>query len=114
LTDDETEVTIEYIGEVGNQGFLSSHCRLKEHVDQILQARLGERFPAGGVGKQWTNHFVKKYSSKIKMSWSTPLKSKCGCAVNPHTKDVWFSLLQQIITDYGVEGNNYTVQLNYT
>ena len=80
-----------------------SHRRLKEHVDQILRARLGERFPAGGVGKQWTNCFVEKYSSKIKMSWSTPLKSKHGHAVNPHTKDAWFSLLQQTITDYGVE-----------
>ena len=37
------------------------------------------------------------------MSWSTPLESKRGRAVNPHTKDAWFSLLQQTITDYGVE-----------
>ena len=103
LTDDETEVIIEYIGEVGNRGFPLSHRRLKEHVDQILRARLGEIFPASGVGKQWTNRFVEKYSSKIKMSWSTPLESKRGRAVNPHTKDAWFSLLQQTITDYGVE-----------
>jgi hypothetical protein len=37
------------------------------------------------------------------MSWSAPLESKCGRAVNPHTKDAWFSLLQQTITDYGIE-----------
>ena len=65
LTDNITEVIIEYISEVGNQGFPLSHCRLKEHMDQILQAQLGERFLASDVGKQWTNHFIKKYSSKI-------------------------------------------------
>ena len=36
LTDDKMEVIIKYIGEVGNWGFPLSHCRLKEHVDEIL------------------------------------------------------------------------------
>ena len=103
LTDNETEVIIEYIGEVGNQGFLLSHHRLKEHVDKILWARLGKTFLAGGVGKQWTNHFAEKNLSKVKMLWSTPLESKRRCAVNPHTNDAWFSLLPQTIMDYGVE-----------
>ena len=84
LTDDKTEVIIKYIGEVGNWGFPLSHCRLKEHVDQILRARLGKTFLANSVGKQWTNRFIKKNSSKIKMSWSTPLESKHGCAVSIH------------------------------
>jgi hypothetical protein len=37
------------------------------------------------------------------MSWSTPLGSKFGRTVNPHTKNAWFLLQQQTITDYGVE-----------
>jgi hypothetical protein len=80
LTEEETEVVIEYIGELGNRGFPLSHRRLKEHVDQILRTRLCNTFPEGGVGKQWTHRFVEKYSSKIKMSWSTPLESKRGRA----------------------------------
>ena len=103
LTEEETGIVIEYIGELGNRGFPLSHRRLREHVNEILRTRLGDAFPADGVGKQWTHRFVEKHSSKIKMSWSAPLESKRGRAVNPHTKDAWFSLLQQTITDYGIE-----------
>jgi hypothetical protein len=103
LTEEETDIVIEYIGELGNRRFPLGHHRLKEHVDEILRTQLGDAFPIGGVGKQWTHWFVEKHSSKIKMSWSTPLESKRGLAVNPHTKDAWFSLLQQTIMDYGIE-----------
>jgi hypothetical protein len=99
----ETGIVIKYIGELGNRGFPLSHHRLREHVNKILWTRLGDAFPAGGVCKQWTHCFMEKHSSKIKMSWSTPLESKRGRTVNPHTKDAWFSLLQQTIMDYGIE-----------
>jgi hypothetical protein len=55
------------------------------------------------VGKQWTHRFIEKYSDTIKMSWSTPLDSKRGRAVNTHTAEALFSLLKQTITDYNVE-----------
>ncbi|KZP23538.1 hypothetical protein FIBSPDRAFT_684056, partial [Athelia psychrophila] len=50
---EEEEVLIDFIGEIGNRGFPLSHRRLKEHVDEILQARLGADFPEGGVGINW-------------------------------------------------------------
>jgi hypothetical protein len=103
LTDGETNVIIAYIAELGNRGFPLSHRRLREHVNEVLPARLGTKFPALGVWKQWTHHFIEKYSDTIKMSWSTPLDSKRGRAVNPHTAEAWFSLLKQTITDYNVE-----------
>lgn len=80
-----------------------SHRRLKEHVDEILRGRLGDDFPVNGVGKQWTHRFTEKYSDQIKMSWSTPLESKRGQAVNQHTADAWFSLLQETVMKYKIE-----------
>ncbi|KZP13126.1 hypothetical protein FIBSPDRAFT_683545, partial [Athelia psychrophila] len=50
---EEEQVLIDFIGEIGNRGFPLSHRRLKEHVDEILRARLGTDFPEGGVGVNW-------------------------------------------------------------
>lgn len=102
VTDDETDIIIQYITELGNHGFPLSHHRLKEHVQEMLRARLGDKFPTGGLGKQWTHCFVEKHSERIKMSWSTGLESKRGRAVNPNTTEAWFSLLQKTVTDYGI------------
>lgn len=54
VTKEEERVLIDFIGEVGNRGFPLSHQRLKEHIDEILRARLGDKFPHGGVGRNWT------------------------------------------------------------
>ena len=62
LSDGEVEVVIDYIIELGNCGFPLSHWRLKEHVDEILWAQLGNKFPSGGVGIQWTH-------SSVAMAW---------------------------------------------
>ncbi|KAE9403812.1 hypothetical protein BT96DRAFT_776851, partial [Gymnopus androsaceus JB14] len=62
LTTKETNVVIAYIIEVANQGFPLSHRQLKEHVDEVLRLRLGARFPVTGVGKKWTQRFVRKHS----------------------------------------------------
>lgn len=102
LTKEETALVIGYIAELGNRGFPLSHRRLKEHVDEILRARLGDEFPALGVGKKWTQRFIEKYSRDIKMSWSTPLESKRGRAVNPHTMSAYFALLKDTITKYSI------------
>ena len=73
LTTEETEAVIEYIVEIGVQGFPLSHKRLKEHVDEICQARLGhaDGFPETGVGKKWTHRFIVKHSDQIMVLWST-------------------------------------------
>lgn len=67
---EEEWVLIDFIGEIGNHGFPLSHRRLKEHVDEILRARLGTDFPKGGVGVNWTTCFVEKHSNEIKVSFS--------------------------------------------
>ncbi|KAF9027323.1 hypothetical protein BDZ89DRAFT_934562, partial [Hymenopellis radicata] len=71
-------VVLAYIIEVGNQGFPLSHRRLKEHVDEILRGRLGHDFPENGVGKKWTQRFIRKHSDRIRMAWASPLDEKRG------------------------------------
>ncbi|KAJ7750640.1 hypothetical protein B0H16DRAFT_1230084, partial [Mycena metata] len=58
LTIDEERVVIDFAIECANHSFPLSHRRLKEHVDEIARARWGDKFPADGVGKQWTRQFV--------------------------------------------------------
>jgi hypothetical protein len=79
-----------------------SHRRLKEHVDQILHARLGDKFPAEGVGKQWTQHFVSDHD-RLHMYWSHALDKSCTRAVNPNTKAEYFDLLERVIEGVGSE-----------
>lgn len=107
LTPGETDAVLAYIVEVANQGFPLSHRRLKEHVDEILRERL-EDFPVAGVGKKWTQRFVRKHSDRIRTAWSSPLDEKRGRAVNPHTNEAYFKLLHETIMKNSiVEENTY-------
>lgn len=100
LTPEETEVIIQYAHECSDRGFPLSHRRLKEHVDEILQGRNASGFPLGGVGKQWTQRFVTKYSERLQTSWASSLESKRGRAVNEHTIKAWFDLVHAIRLKY--------------
>lgn len=62
---------------------------MKEHVDETLRARLGDKFPEGGVGENWTYQFVEKHADQLKMCWSSKLEQKRGRAVNSATNDLW-------------------------
>jgi hypothetical protein len=106
LTDEETAVVIAYVKELAACGFPLSHRRLKEHVDDILRARLGNKFLATGVGKNWTARFVEKHSDQLQTSWARPLESKRGRAVNPATNEAWFTLLGDTLTKYNIKEEN--------
>lgn len=106
LTMEEMEVVIDYAIECGDRGFPLSHHHLWEHVNEILQARLGDKFPKGGVGQKWTNWFVEKHSHCLKTSWSSPLESKCGRAVNKHNLTAFYDLLNKLITEYNLIPEN--------
>lgn len=106
LKPSEIQVVIDFVVECGNRGFPLSHKRLKEHVDKILQARLGVNFLVGGVGKKWTHRFVENYLERLKATWATPLESKRGRAVNKHTVNAWFDLYDNISTKYQVKPEN--------
>lgn len=103
LKPEEVTIVIDYICELGDRGFPLSHKRLKEHAEEILRARLGNQFPEGGLGKNWTSRFIEKHSKRIGMGFGKPLESKRGRAVNPATNEAWFSLLGSTITEYDIK-----------
>ncbi|KAL0566176.1 hypothetical protein V5O48_015844 [Marasmius crinis-equi] len=70
---------------------------LKEVVDKICRACLGNAFPKTGAGEQWAHHFVEKHSNCLKTFWSSKLDSKRGCGVNPNTNEKWFTLLGDML-----------------
>ena len=45
---------IAFIAEIADRGFPLSQAWLKEHVDSICKAHLGDKFPLGGIGQNWT------------------------------------------------------------
>ena len=55
LLPEEAEEVVAYVIKIASWGHGLSHRRLKEHVDQICRAHLGNKFPTTGVGKQWTH-----------------------------------------------------------
>ncbi|RPD67635.1 hypothetical protein L226DRAFT_445447, partial [Lentinus tigrinus ALCF2SS1-7] len=61
----EEDAVVDFVIDTAQHGFPLSHRRLKEHVDTILRGRLGDRFPEGGVGRQWTQRFVERHHDKL-------------------------------------------------
>ena len=102
LTAIEEDIVVNFIVEMAAQGWAVSHRRLKEHVDLIANARLGDKFPSLGVGKNWTAHFISRHSEQIKMSDSRPLEDKHGRAVNPTANKHYWELIENLITKYRI------------
>jgi hypothetical protein len=106
LTDSEEDIVIDFISEMADRGFPLSHRRLKEHVDTICKARLGNDFPAKGVGENWTYRFAQRNTERIKISRSRPLEDKRGRGANPHTNEAWWKLLGETIEKYNIKPHN--------
>jgi hypothetical protein len=97
LLSGEVDVIIGYAIEVASRGFPLSHARLREHVNEICDARLGDKFPAQGVGRRWTSRFVEKHADRLTMYWAHPLDNTRGRAVNPITNTQWFDILGTVM-----------------
>ncbi len=97
LENAEEEAVVEFAVHTALRGFPLNHRRLKEHVDQICRARLGDQFPDDGVGKEWTNRFVERHSEVLKPYWSHSLDNSRARAVNPNNKEAYFALLEKTI-----------------
>ena len=97
---------IAFIAEMANRGFPLSHAQLKEHIDSICKAHLGDKFPLADVGQNWTYHFAQQNVEKIKITYSCPLEDKCGHATNPHMNDAWWKLVGKTIEKYDVKLHN--------
>jgi hypothetical protein len=93
----EIDTVIEYAIEIAARGFPLTHKLFKEHVDEICHVRLGDKFPSEGVGKNWTDRFVEKYSDRLKTYTARPLEEVRSRAVNPVTNKAWYDLLEEIL-----------------
>ncbi|RPD80572.1 DDE-domain-containing protein, partial [Lentinus tigrinus ALCF2SS1-7] len=91
------DVVVEFAIETAIRGFPLNHCRLKEHVNSICHAKLGERFPQTGVGVQWTYRFVERHWERLRPYWAHALDNSRARAVNPHTKEAYFALLKKVL-----------------
>lgn len=103
LYPEEAEMVIENALELAARGFPLSPRRLREHANEILQARLGSEFPEGGVGVQWPYRFIEKHDDRLRMTWSRSLHTNRGRAVNPVTNEEYFDLLGSTIGRYDIE-----------
>ena len=106
LKADEIDLVIDFAVETAARGFPLSHQWLREHVNAILHARLGSRFPPGGVGRRWTDRFVERHSARLSMYWAKPLDNAQGRAVNPATNDAWFNILGATLHGENNENSN--------
>jgi hypothetical protein len=97
LLDEEVETVINYALEVASRGFPLTHHRLKECVDEICRARLGDAFLESGVGINWTQRFCEKHDDRLQTCWTTPLDNKRRRAVNPVTNTAYFDMLEDIL-----------------
>ncbi|KIK35855.1 hypothetical protein CY34DRAFT_36751, partial [Suillus luteus UH-Slu-Lm8-n1] len=79
---EEVMKVVEYCLALAKRGFPLNHKQLKFHVDSLLQAWLGDKFPEGG-----------RHSVDLGHYWSTSLDTARGCAVNPNTNMQWYKLL---------------------
>ncbi|KIJ99200.1 hypothetical protein K443DRAFT_65933, partial [Laccaria amethystina LaAM-08-1] len=58
-------VVVDFLLEMGQLGWPENHRRIREHVNLIANARLGQKFPNEGVGKNWTARFMQRHSDRI-------------------------------------------------
>ena len=103
LTTIEEDLIVNFIIEMGARGFPPSYHHIKEHVDRIAHAWLGDKFPPKGAGKNWTAQFMLQHSERIKMADSCPLEDKCGHAVNPHANMLYWNDLGDAIANYKIK-----------
>ncbi|KAF8239053.1 hypothetical protein L208DRAFT_1481574 [Tricholoma matsutake] len=113
LLSGEVDIIIDYAIEVASCGFPLSHARLREHVNEICDAQLGDKFLAQGVGQCWTSHFVEKHTDWLTMYWAHLLDNTHGRAVNTITNTQWFDILGTVMhggTDSLDNGGSKTME----
>jgi hypothetical protein len=102
LTNIEEDVVVDFLLEMGQLGWPENHRRIREHVNLIANARLGQKFPNEGVGKNWTARFMQRHSDHIKMVDSRPLERLHAQATNPNANGCYWDLLRDMITKYKI------------
>jgi hypothetical protein len=96
LTAEEEVIIVNFAIEIAQRGFPLSPRRLRDHCEAVLQHRMGNKFPEGGLGKDWGSRFILKHHDKLGMHWSSALDGSRGRAVNPVTNEEYFRILKEV------------------
>jgi hypothetical protein len=102
LEEEEAKLVIDFAIETARREFPLSPKRLREHAEKILKARLGQKFPETGLGKNWATRFLTKHHERLGMYWSSAMDSSRGRAVNPITKAEYFKLLKEVREEHDI------------
>lgn len=113
LKKEEATEVIKFAVEVGEWGHGFSHCRLKEHVNAIVQARVGPKFPEAAVGQQWTYRFLKKHSDQLHLYVARPLSTERDQAVNENANTKYFDMVEDLQL-HGDEGEAVAAKCTWT
>ena len=103
---EKMDIIIKNTLELAARGFLLSPQRLCKHANEILKARLEDKFPEGGVGVQWPYCFIKKNDNHLHICWSHSLHTNHGWAINPTTNEDYFDLLGSTMTKFDIGQEN--------
>ncbi|KAJ3526256.1 hypothetical protein NMY22_g10234 [Coprinellus aureogranulatus] len=96
LTPEETEQLIAVLLELADWGQPCSYSRLRELANEILRARLGSKFPKGGVGTEWPYRFVERHSDRLHRYKAKGLDDVRARAVNETANEHWFDLVEEV------------------
>lgn len=113
LKKEEATEVIKFAVEMGDWGWGFSHQRLKEHVDAIVRARMGSKFPENGVGHRWTGRFIEKHSDQLHMYVARPLSTDRGQAVNKNANTKYFDMVEDLHL-HGDEGEPVAAECIFT
>nr|VWO98225.1 Serine/threonine-protein kinase CST20 (EC [Ganoderma boninense] len=100
LDEAEEAMVVDFTIDTALRGFPLNHKRLKEHVNALCWGKYGTDggvFPKEGVGREWTQRFVERHSTRLHPYWSRSLDHSRARAVNPTNIDSYFALLKTTI-----------------
>ncbi len=100
LKQPETEAITAFAIACGNRGFPLSHDRLREHINQVLGARLGQSFQ--GVGVNFVARWIQQQHQHLGMYFSQTIEHKRGRAVNPINNANYFKLLGSLLEEKNI------------
>lgn len=103
LLPEEKEQFILALLELASWGHPCSYTQMRELVNPVLRARLGDKFPKGGVGKEWPYRFVEK-EDRLHRYKAKGLDDVRSQAVNEVAHDHWCDVLEEVQLR-GDEGN---------
>lgn len=92
----EEEILVSDIEAMSRRSVPVTHRRLLQKAYAILATRPDATSREHRIGKQWTQHFILRYPTRLQLYWSSGLDQKRGYALNPTNVTDYFDTLHEI------------------